>query len=78
MAVQPAKPGVKTSELYVLIAGTLASVLIGMGLMTQADADALKTGAAALGDLIVAAAPVVSGIVYTVARTLAKTKGGPK
>lgn len=75
MAKAPVKSGVKTSEFYVTLAGTLTTVLIGFGILTPDTASELKAQANQLGELIVALVPVVSSIVYTIARVVTKTRG---
>jgi hypothetical protein len=74
MAKEVTKSGVKTSEFYVTLAGTLTTVLIGLGVLAPETAEELKTQANQLGELIVALVPVVSSIVYTIARVVIKTR----
>lgn len=68
------KSGIKSSELWVSVCGVVATALIGLGVISADDADAIKTQGQVVIDGLIALTPAVIALWYTLCRTVLKRK----
>lgn len=68
------KSGIKTSELWASVCGVALTLLIGMGVISGADAELIKSQTAEVIAGIVAILPTAVGLWYTLCRTFLKAR----